>query len=74
MSTNLRKFRFPCYIYTCDVVLNWSISLLPPIILDNLFASTETYSALCVIINKNSYDVKGSRMFKIKILYLRYHE
>ena len=22
---------------TCDVVYNWSISLLPPIILDNLF-------------------------------------
>ena len=32
MSNNVRKFWFPCYIYdTCDVVYNWSISLLPPI-------------------------------------------
>ena len=25
---------------TCDVVYNWSISLLPPIVLDNLFDYT----------------------------------
>ena len=38
MSTNGRKFRFSCYIFdTCDVVYNWSISPLPPIVLDNLF-------------------------------------
>ena len=31
MSSYVRKFRFPCYINdTCDVVYNWSISLLTP--------------------------------------------
>ena len=37
MSTNMRKFLF--FIFdTCDVVYNnWSISLLPPILFDNLF-------------------------------------
>jgi len=27
---------------TCDVVYNWSISLLPPIVLDNLFGQQKT--------------------------------
>ena len=39
MSNNVRKYRFPVIFYTCDVVFNWFISLLPPIILDNLFES-----------------------------------
>jgi len=38
MSTNVRKFLFPCLFDTCDVEYNLSISLLPPIVLDNLFA------------------------------------
>ena len=33
MSTNVRTFRFPVMFDTCDV----SSSLLPPIVLDNLF-------------------------------------
>ena len=39
MSTNVRQFRFPCYIWHLwrDVVYNLFISLLPPILLDNLF-------------------------------------
>ena len=37
MSTNVRKFRFPCIFDSCDVVYNWSISLLPRIVFDNLF-------------------------------------
>ena len=35
MSTNVRKFLV--IFDTCDVVYNWFISLLPPIVLDNLF-------------------------------------
>ena len=38
MSTNVRKFVFFVIFDTCDVVYNWFISLLPPIVLDNLFA------------------------------------
>ena len=37
MSNNVRKFRFPIMFDTCDVVYNLSSSLLPPIVLDNLF-------------------------------------
>ena len=37
MSTNVRKFCFHVIFDTCDVVCNWSISLLLPIVLDNLF-------------------------------------
>ena len=37
MSTNVRKLVFLDIFNTCDVVYNWSISLLPPIVLDNLF-------------------------------------
>ena len=39
MSTNVRNFRFLVIFDTCDVVYIWSISLLPPIVLDNLFGS-----------------------------------
>ena len=36
--TNVRKFRVFLVIFdTCDVVYNWFISLLPPILLDNLY-------------------------------------
>ena len=45
MSTNVRKFRFVIF-DTCDVVYNWSISLLPPIVLDNLFDLDE-----CIQVN-----------------------
>ena len=38
MSTNVRQFRFVIF-DTCDVVYNWFISLLPPIVLDNLFGT-----------------------------------
>ena len=37
MSTNVRKFVFLVIFDTCDIVYNWFISLLPPIVLDNLF-------------------------------------
>ena len=37
MSTNASKFVFLVIFDTCDVVYNWSISLLLPIVLDNLF-------------------------------------
>ena len=33
----LENFVFLVIYDTCDVVYNWSISLLPPIVLDNLF-------------------------------------
>ena len=36
----LQKLVFLVIFDTCDVVYNWSISLLPPIVLDNLFART----------------------------------
>ena len=39
ISTNVRKLTFPFTFDTYDVVYNWSISLLQPIVLDNLFAS-----------------------------------
>ena len=45
MSTNVRKFFFLVIFDTCDVVYNWSISLLPPIVLDNLFT---LYVCLCM--------------------------
>ena len=37
LTTNVRKFFFLVIFDTCDVVYNWTISLLPPIVLDNLF-------------------------------------
>ena len=38
MSTTVRQFRFPCYIlHLSDVMYNWFNSLLPPIVLNNLF-------------------------------------
>ena len=39
MSTNVRTFAFLVIFDTCDVVYNWLISLLPPIVLDYLFGS-----------------------------------
>ena len=36
-STNVRNFVFLVILDTCDVIYNWSISLLLPIVLDNLF-------------------------------------
>ena len=39
MSTNVRTFRYNKLVIfdKCNVVTNWSISLLPPIVLVNLF-------------------------------------
>ena len=37
MTTNERNLVFLVIFDTCDVMHNWSISLLPPIVLDNLF-------------------------------------
>ena len=36
----MTNFVFLVIFDTCDVMYNWSISLLPPIVLDNLFAET----------------------------------
>ena len=51
MSTNVRKFRFPFIFDTCDVVYNWSISLLPPIVFYNLFDLDRCYS--CCLFARN---------------------
>ena len=45
--TNVRSFNFPVIFDTCDVVYNWSISLLPPIVLDNLFVTTDLLLCNC---------------------------
>ena len=37
MSTNVKNFVFVVIFDTCDVVYNWSISLLPPIVQEILF-------------------------------------
>ena len=37
MSTYVKNFVFLVIFDTCDVVYNLSVSLLPPIVLDNLF-------------------------------------
>ena len=52
MSTNVRKFRFVIF-DTCDVVYNWSISLLPPIVLDNLFDLNECIEVNFTIVGYN---------------------
>ena len=44
MSTNVRKFRILVIFDTCDVVYNWSISLLPPILYSII------YLDICVIL------------------------
>ena len=43
---------------TCDVMYNWSISLLPPIVLDNLF--DEDHCVIIIIFPKTteSADIK----------------
>ena len=46
MSTNVENIVFLVIFDTCDVVYNWVISLLPPIVLDNLFG---THYELCWI-------------------------
>ena len=40
MSTNVSKFVFHLTFDTCDVMYIRSISLLPPIVLDNLFGTS----------------------------------
>ena len=46
MSTNVRKLCFLVIFDTCDVLYNWSISLLPPIVLNNLFGVVHGESTL----------------------------
>ncbi len=49
----LENFVFLVIFDTCDVVYNWSISLLPPIVLDNLF---ELHKNICFLKNDiNNY-------------------
>ena len=58
MSTDVRKFRFPCYIFdTCDVVYNWFISLLPPIVIDNLSGTLYNY-----ILKSRKPQIKSSKV------------
>ena len=61
MSTNVRKLCFLVIFDTCDVLYNWSISLLPPIVLDNLFATIINFQLLTESI-KGTVDVINSRM------------
>ena len=51
MSTNGRNVVFLVIFDTCDVMYNWSISLLPPSVLDNLFVSTYIPTYLPAYIN-----------------------
>ena len=37
MSKDVTKFRFLVIFDSCDVMYNWSISLVPPIVLNNLY-------------------------------------
>jgi len=39
MSTNVENIVFLVIFDTCGVVHNWVISLLPPIVLDNIFGT-----------------------------------
>ena len=52
MSTNVRKFLV--IFDTCDVAYNWFISLLPPNVLDNLFATVKI-KTYCYIYCKYTY-------------------
>ena len=58
----MRKLRFPCYISdTCDVMYNWSPSLLRPIVLNNLFDTCDVIynwspSLLRPIVLDNLFD------------------
>jgi len=62
------KFRFPRYIWhNCDVVYNWFISLLPPIVLDNLFGTFESQSILRKIMFK--FYVRAVRYFVFSLFY-----
>ena len=44
MSTIGENFVFFVNFYTCDIVYNLYMSLLPPIVLNNLFAPGELYT------------------------------
>ena len=46
MSTNGENIVFLVIFDTCDVVYNWFISMLPPIVLDNLFV-------FCILKDRN---------------------
>ena len=53
------NFIFLVIFDTCDVMYNWSISLLPPVVLDNLFGLYErlksnTYSNITPVIKELS--------------------
>ena len=54
MSTNGKKVVFLVIFDTCDVMYNWSVSLLPPIVIDNLFA----WHMFCIIFQELIKNVK----------------
>jgi len=70
MSTNGRKYVFLVFFFdTCDVVYSWSISLLPPIVLDNLFGISGRANSLeggSLKLRRQSYerDIIRKRFFK----------
>jgi len=51
------NFDFLVIFDTCDVVYNWPISLLPPIVLDNLFGSLYNY-----ILKSRKTQIKSSKV------------
>ena len=48
---------------TCDVMYNWSISLLPPIVLDNLFNLYQCLKFLKLIIFNCCFSTKETYAF-----------
>ena len=50
----LKKLVFLVVFDTCDVVYIWSISLLPPIVLDIIFENLQTIEEL--LLDSDAYD------------------
>ena len=46
-----KYFVFLVIFDTCDVVYNWSFSLLPPIVLDNLFGQFRLFKNTCFVLS-----------------------
>ena len=67
MSNNVGKLVFLVIIDTCDVMYHWSISLLPPIVLGNLFVLMQLlrfrFSTRWKIVKATFY--KFFRFFKV---------
>ena len=60
---------------TCDVMFNWSISLLPPILLDNLFGLTISNSPIAPLLiiwknNQHMFNRKHKQNIKTVIIVL----